>query len=81
MNYKSNLKVKHHIGDLINFIEQNDLQGFIKILQEEPKLIKRRGMDDNEPIFYAIKLRSNKIFKYIVETSRSQGIDFDVKIY
>jgi mevalonate pyrophosphate decarboxylase len=79
MNYKSNLKVKHQVGDLINFIERNDIEGFIKIIQDDGKLLHKTRMDDNEPIYYAIKLKSNKIFKHILEASQDQDLSYDVK--
>jgi hypothetical protein len=77
MNLKSTLKVKHQIGDAINFIESNDVDGFKKIIDDDNKLLKKKKMDDNEPIYYAIKFKNNKIFKIILE--KSGDIKYDVK--
>jgi arabinogalactan endo-1,4-beta-galactosidase len=78
MNYKSNLKVKHETGELINFIECNDYEGFVKIIQDDFKLLRKKKMDDNEPIFHSIKFKNNKIFKFILEKSMLEDIKYDV---
>jgi arabinogalactan endo-1,4-beta-galactosidase len=78
MNYKSNLKVKHETGELIIFIECNDYEGFVKIIQDDFKLLRKKKMDDNEPIFHSIKFKNNKIFKFILEKSMLEDIKYDV---
>ena len=76
MNNKPQLKVKHHVEELISFIETNNLENFKKMIECNKSLLKRTKMDDNEPIYYAIIYKNNKIFKYILENSNE--IYYDV---
>jgi hypothetical protein len=77
MNDKPKLKVKHKVEDIIRFIELNDLEKVTKIVECSRKILKKKNMDDNEPIYYSIKYKCNKIFKHILDNS--EDVPYDVK--
>lgn len=79
MNDKPKLKVKHKVEEIIRFIELNNLENVKKIVDSSRKILKKKTMDDNEPIYYSIKYKCYKIFKYILENS--EDINYDVTIY
>jgi len=79
MNKKPKLKIKHRIEDLISFIENNDYENVIKIIESDKKILKKVKMDDSQPIFYAIKYKCNKIFSFILENS--EEIKYDVSLF
>jgi mevalonate pyrophosphate decarboxylase len=76
MNTKPKLKVKHKIEELISFIENNNLEDVKKMIESNTKLLKDTKMDDNQAIYYAIKYKCNKIFKFILD--HSNEIKYDV---
>ena len=69
MNTKPILKVKHKVERLISFIEKNEIENVKKIIDCEKNVLKKREMDENEPIYYAVKYKCNKIFDYILKHS------------
>lgn len=72
---KPKIQVKHKIEDLICFIEQNDIEKLKKIIEAEPRIVREKKMDDNEPIFYSIRYKNNKAFKIILENSENANYD------
>ena len=69
MNKKPKLKVKHKIEELISFIEKNELENVKKIVESDKSILRKLKMHDDEPIYYAIKYKMNKIFAFIIENS------------
>jgi hypothetical protein len=79
MNDKPKLIVKYKVEEIINFIEKNNLENVKKIIESSRKILKKKNMDENEPIYYAIKYKRNKIFKILLENS--QDLNYDVKYF
>jgi hypothetical protein len=69
MNDKPKLKVKHKVEEMIRFIELNDLEKVKRIFESSKKILKKKTLDDYEPIYYAIKYKCNKIFYFLLENS------------
>ena len=54
MNDKPKLKVKHKVQEVIRFIELNDLEKVKRIFESCKKILKKKSMDELEPIYYSI---------------------------
>jgi hypothetical protein len=76
MNDKPKLKVKHKVEEVIRFIELNDLEKVKRIFESCKKILKKKNMDELEPIYYSIIYKCNKIFRFILENS--DDIQYDV---
>jgi hypothetical protein len=75
MNNKPKLKVKHKVEDLISFIEKNNLEGVKKIVESDRKIVTKQKMDERPPIYYAVRYKNNKIFKFLLENTGETKID------
>ncbi len=76
MNSKPKLKVTHKVKDLICFIEKNDIENAIKIIDSSREILSKKQMDDKEAIYYSIKYKCEEIFNYIIENS--DEVKYDV---
>lgn len=65
------LKGPNHLDDLINLIEQDKVKNVEILVKTYPDIIYKNCLDGNQPIFFAIKNRSNKIFRIIFNAYES----------
>ena len=61
------LKGPNHLDDLINLIEQDKSKNVEILVKTYPEVIYKKCLNGNQPIFYAIKNNSNKIFKILLD--------------
>jgi hypothetical protein len=62
------LKGPNHLDDLINLIEQDKSKNVEILVKTYPEVIYKNCLNGNQPIFFAIKNKSNKIFRILLDT-------------
>ena len=63
----NNLKPIKYIDMLLVFIQKNDKKSVEGLLNQHPYISNEKCLDDNEPIFFCIRNKCNKIFEMLLK--------------
>lgn len=75
---KMKLKGSNHLDDLICCMELNEYKNIEILIRLYPEVIKQKCLDNNEPIYFAIRLKASKIFNLLL--NNSENITYDVSL-